>query len=419
MEEERPLREAREAISQQEAGESAVDSNLETNLSQTSASSPSSSSGPRSGLLIGGVIVVVVLIIIGLVLLGQGLLGGEETTADAESPQSSESTLSVPGEFELTLDNEAAAVQVARVSKDDFTGKQTEDTSLSTAADAIPSRLTLASDVYTVGYEGDAPTGEATITIPDDAQPYQTLDLYGWYNDKWQFVASSVDSEGKSLTSADGALPGALALMQTAAATDPEVGADLLPTQSIPVEMTPHLTEVSAGTLTLGQNAALSGEVVPVPEGGYRTLVRVTNTGAIVDTASLSTLLADTTLQDEHNNTLLDMVTSGGYAGVNLDYQGVDPSQKAAFTAFVQKLADRLHEQELVLAVTLETPFQDGSNWDTGGQDWAAIGQTADEVRLQMPIEPIVYGDGEKAERLVVWAVRQIDRSKLVAVLNI
>ena len=40
------------------------------------------------------------------------------------------------------------------------------------AADAVPERLTLVSDVYTIAYEGSAPTGQADISIPAAAQPY-------------------------------------------------------------------------------------------------------------------------------------------------------------------------------------------------------------------------------------------------------
>jgi hypothetical protein len=419
MEEERPLQEAREALSQQKNSEPPIIGDLETKVSPTSAASPSTTparSGPRMGLVVGGIVAVIVLVIIGLVLFNQGQSGDGDPLAGSALEQRGESTLSIPGEIELTLGNDAT-VTVGKVSKDDFLSKT--DESMSAAADAVPAHLTLASDVYTIAYEENAPAGKADISVPAAAQPYQTLDLYGWYNDNWRFVASSVDSEGGLLTSAEGPLPQALALMQTSVASEPEVGAELLPTQSIPAEMLPHLTEISAGTLTLGQNGTLGGEIVSVPDGGYRTLARVTNTGAIVDTASLSTLLGDAELQEQHNETLLNAVTAGGFAGVNLDYQGVDSDQRAAFTAFVERLAELLHNEGLVLVVSLETPFQDGDSWDTGGQDWAAIGQAADLVRLQMPIEPTVYGDNEKAERLIVWAVRQIERSKLIAMLNI
>ena len=416
MEEERPLKEAREAMEQQDAVEPTVINNLETKISQTSTES--TRSAPPMGLVIGGIVVVAVLIILGLVLLGRGLGSDGDSDPVAQSTEeqtNAESTLAIPGEVELTLDGEAPAVTVAKVSNGDLSGAE----SLAGAAEAIPDSLTLVSDVYTIDYEGDGPVGSVDISIPAAAQPYQTLDLYGWTGEDWRFMASAVDSDGGLLTSAKSTLPKALALMQTSAPEEPQVGGELLPSQSIPAEMLPHLTQISAGTLTLGSNGGLRGEITAVPDGNHQTLARATNTGAIVDTISLSTLLSDPALQDQHNETLLNVVTAGGFAGVNLDYQGVDPDQKAAYTAFVENLAGLLHDEGLMLVVTLETPFQDGDGWDSAGQDWVAIGQAADAVRVLMPIEPTAYDDNGKADRLVVWAVRQIERSKILVSLNV
>ncbi len=424
MEEERPLKEAREAMNQQDAGEPTVISNLETKVSDTSPSTTSGRSGPPTGLVIGGIVVVAVLVILGFVLLGQGLGSSDDgnplvgSALEQNDNDNQESVLALPGEIELSLENETSTVNVAKVLKGDFNNAQA-DQSLAAAAESIPDRLTLASDVYTIAYEGEAPVGQADLSVPAAAQPYQTLDLYGWTGDNWRFIASSVDSDGGLLTSIKGALPKALALMQTSAIEEPSIGGDLLPSQSIPAEMMPHLTQVSAGTLTLGQNGDLKGQITALPDGNFRALARATNTGAIIDTQSLSTLLSNDAAQAQHNETLINVATGGGFAGVNIDYQGVDSDQKAAFTAFIEALAELLHEEGLLLVVTLDIPFQDGDGWDSAGHDWAAIGQAADVVRIHMPLDPNAYDDNGKAERLVVWAARQIERSKLVTVLNV
>ncbi|MCA9929200.1 MAG: SH3 domain-containing protein, partial [Anaerolineales bacterium] len=139
-----------------------------------------------------------------------------------------------------------------------------------------------------------------------------------------------------------------------------------------------------------------------------------TNVGAVVDQASLAAFLNDPTAQSNQVNAVVNTAVSGGYAGVNLDYQNVAASQADAFTGFVVMLSDALHAQNLSLALTLGTPQETGGNWDSGGQNWEALGPAADVVYVQMPFDPTAYGQGGTADLLLAWATRQIDRSKLV-----
>lgn len=125
-----------------------------------------------------------------------------------------------------------------------------------------------------------------------------------------------------------------------------------------------------------------------LPAGPFAALVHVTNVGTVVDEASLAALLSDSTAQTNQINALVNTAVSGSYAGINLDYQGVAEAQKDAFSSFVSSLADALHAQNLTLAVTLATPQDNGGQWVSGGQDWAAIGQVADIVYAQMPLTP-------------------------------
>jgi hypothetical protein len=175
---------------------------------------------------------------------------------------------------------------------------------------------------------------------------------------------------------------------------------------------------LTLGTLTLIEDGGLQGEVTTPPSGSYEQFMRTTNTGAIVDQASLSSLLEDSNAQTDLISGLLGNALVGGFAGIHLDYQGVSTEQSSAFTDFVGSLADALHSQERSLAITLATPRSVGADWDGGGQDWAALGRLADVIYLQMPLDPTAYNDGGPAEQLLSWAVRQVDRNKLTLLLS-
>ncbi|MCI0394793.1 MAG: SH3 domain-containing protein [Chloroflexi bacterium] len=416
MDEDRVLREARAALSQTPEEEPAVTSNTEATIGGDEPPPPAGRTGAPIRLIIAGVVVVVILLAIGGFLVFSSGSEGTENALVIERPD--EGQLAIAGEMSLALSNAADKASVSRLARDSFLS-QSAGEEWAAAAAAIPAHLALAGNVYAVEYEGSVPQGSATFSIPSAAQPYQTLDLYGWNGQQWRFIASTVNDDGGQLTSVEGPLPQAYALMQTAVPVQAEVGAEVLPTQSLPTAVLPLITEVTAGTITLGQGGSLAGEAVTVPSGGYRQLLRVTNTGVVVDTASLLQVLNDAAIQEQHIQTLLERVQSGGYAGLNLDYQGPPAEQRDAFTAFVNNLAQALHGQGSLLVVTLETPLTDGDQWDTAGQDWTAIGQAADAVYSQMPASPTVYDDSDQAEQLIGWATRQVDRYKLSLLVSI
>ncbi len=74
-------------------------------------------------------------------------------------------------------------------------------------------------------------------------------------------------------------------------------------------------------------------------------------------------------------------VSQGGpYAGVTLDFEGVDPVDRLAFSTFVQELAIALHSSGKILAIAV--PAADrypAARW-SDAYDYAAIGSQADRV---------------------------------------
>jgi hypothetical protein len=374
-------------------------------------------SNRHTQLVVGGIILVVVLIIVGLFLppisLADrlGITGEEEPDTETVTETQPEEEVTVDEGFALLLNDQDAKVKGQTLSRDVLLSGTEEK--WADAANALPSIGTLASDLYILEYDDEAPTGSVEVAIPDSAQPYQTLDLYFWNGETWSFAPSEVNEEETLLTSYVSPLPIAFALVQSGAPATPEIGAEVLPTQSLPPVVLPYLTEITAGTLTLGPEGSLLGEVVYVPQSGYRQYVRATNTGALVDTISLTALLSDASAQERNIQALIDEAVSGGFAGVNLDFQGAGEGQRDAYTQYVDKLSRALHDEAMELIVTLESPILTEMGWDAAGQDWAAIGQIADVIYAQMPLDPTVYEDNDIAEQLIVWATRQVDRRKL------
>jgi hypothetical protein len=368
----------------------------------------------KSNLLLGlGVVVVIALIIVGLMLppisLPErlGLTGGEDVTAVPAQPTPTEEVVeTTPTLPDGVTVSSAAAVSVQRVSSDEFFGSQA-------AAAATPAGLTLTGDVYTLAYDGDAPTGQIAFPLPADAGDERTLDLYGWNGSQWQFMASQIDPAGRQVASHEAPLPQALALMQADAPELPAVATTFGPEQELPVELLPHLAEVAVGPLHLNSDGELQGTTADLPTGAYSQLLHVTNVQSSPDQAAIVALLSDDAIRSTHMAELLEAVED--FAGLNIDYQGVPSGQRNAFTDFVAEVADTLHSQGKILAVTLGTPNRNGEVWEMGGHDWARLGQIADVVYVKLPLSPAAYGDGGEAEQLLQWATRYVNRYKINA----
>lgn len=77
------------------------------------------------------------------------------------------------------------------------------------------------------------------------------------------------------------------------------------------------------------------------------------------------------------------LAVSQDYAGIDLDYEELRAGDRAAFTTFVQQLADSLHGAHKTLSVAVFAKVDDaGDDPRNVAQDYAAIGAAADEVRL-------------------------------------
>jgi spore germination protein YaaH len=85
---------------------------------------------------------------------------------------------------------------------------------------------------------------------------------------------------------------------------------------------------------------------------------------------------------------LLRLVERYGFDGVNLDFEGIRPTDRSAFTRFVQRLSALFHAHGyyVTLSVPAETANEPGNAW-TGAYDYRALGRAADLVM------PMAYDD--------------------------
>lgn len=88
-------------------------------------------------------------------------------------------------------------------------------------------------------------------------------------------------------------------------------------------------------------------------------------------------------LRAQHVAAIVALVQQQHYAGIDIDYEDLRASDRSAFTEFITQLASALHARGKVLSVDLfAKPDNRGYDQRNVAQDYKAIGQVADQVRL-------------------------------------
>ena len=129
------------------------------------------------------------------------------------------------------------------------------------AAKAIPSQLVPKSPFYQLKVRGDADAQTVWVMpIPNDSEPYETLDLYTWDTAKqnWQWLPHRVIREDDQIESRVGTVPTSAMIFQTN--PKPAVfGADIAQAAALPAEGKGALGQVHPTGLFLGANSGIDG----------------------------------------------------------------------------------------------------------------------------------------------------------------
>ena len=292
----------------------------------------------------------------------------------------------------------------------------------SSMAGSLPATVDVKSPLYQPGLQGTMPTQAIlSIPIPDGADPFTTLDVYGYNGKKWVKIPFQLYVDEQRVESyLTGFIPQGVVVVQTGAQA-PTISADLSAKTSLPAQFTPLLAEVNPIGLMIAENGGVAGSVPDIPEASasspYQVLPTITDfdgdtyRGDLVDD-----MITNAATRKTHIQTLVDLAVEKLYPGYNIDYQEMTPSNQAAFTTFVRELATALHAKDKILSVTMALPEQKSQDtWATDAFDWTAIGQIADIVKLPLPTTRDAYtGDANsQVNAYLTWAVGRVDRYKL------
>ena len=288
------------------------------------------------------------------------------------------------------------------------------------AAKMLPSSLHVKSPIYQMDVKGPVPSDVIlTVPIPNNAEPYETLSLYEWTGEAWEFLPSRVIPEDDVLESHLDYLPAIIAAVQCAD-RPPQVSAELPEYVSLPNLGDRALTELNPLGYYLGTSNNVEGSLPSLPEPtgqeSYRILPTLRNwtDDGVVRSDLLDNMLVMPESRGEHVQAIVDLVVSEMYAGIDVDYRSVNADLRAEYTDFIQELAEALHSNGKRLTVHVEAPTPIAVDlWETGPYDWRALGGAADALKFPAIQDPGAYTPGGLMENLLWWAAGEVERYKL------
>jgi hypothetical protein len=315
--------------------------------------------------------------------------------------------VAIPATYEGKL-----RVRLDSVPRADFLGPS-RHSQYRDAVEALPAHLEVKSPFYKIRTRGK--NDQQVIidtTMPAAAEPWETLDIYTWTGEAWEWVGSELHTEvteKEFIRAWVTDIPDNVVVVQSKATAQ---------TISAQVEAGDNLAsgagvvdEVNLTGLAMGTDGVIIGVLSQVVDVDTFTVMPVISEPSAH--GPLADVLAMSDMQKSHIAQVVELCDKQGFAGVEIDYRSVLPEERDAYTAYITALADALHDQGLRLNVAVEPATFTGAEWNTGGYDWHAIGAVADAVKVPFPDDPAAYVESGEAQRLLAWATAQVPRSKL------
>jgi len=139
------------------------------------------------------------------------------------------------------------------------------------------------------------------------------------------------------------------------------------------------------------------------------------------DGALIHRIITSPKIRESHVAAIVSLVTSHGWAGIDIDYESLAAADRSAYSGFISGLARALHQARKQLTVTVHAKVDEPGDWSGArAQDWRALGVAADEVRVMAydystedslpgPIAPLPW-----VESVLQLAISEVPRDKLM-----
>jgi len=150
-------------------------------------------------------------------------------------------------------------------------------------------------------------------------------------------------------------------------------------------------------------------------------LISNSQPGRGFDPELTSRMLNHPLMRSSHIRALTSLVCAHAYDGIEIDYELMKGSDRAAFTAFMTELSASLHSRGKLLAGAFHPKVAEpGDDWGPSAQDWEALGKVVDSFRIMTydhhysggpagPLAPLPW-----FKEVLAFAVAHVPKGKIL-----
>ncbi len=114
---------------------------------------------------------------------------------------------------------------------------------------------------------------------------------------------------------------------------------------------------------------------------GLRIVPSIVNGG--FDAQRVSLVVNDPARRAQHIADILALVNDNDYDGIDIDYESLNPTDRDAFSLFIEELALALHAEGKLLSIAVHAKTDDAGAWSgAAAQDWTRLGAAVDSFKI-------------------------------------
>jgi spore germination protein YaaH len=180
-------------------------------------------------------------------------------------------------------------------------------------------------------------------------------------------------------------------------------------------------TQADGSVTAQRQNPALVGAARGYGLNLFATVTNSTSSGKAFSREVAAAVLASPDRRRRFVGDLVALVDHMGYDGVDLDWEGLRPADRDAFSALVGELAAALHAQGRFLSLAVVPKTSEPGEWDNQKYaDWRRLGEAVDEFKIMTysysgpwgapgPQAPLAWAD-----KVLTFAQRTVPAKKIL-----
>ena len=224
------------------------------------------------------------------------------------------------------------------------------------------------------------------VELTKAADSGNSLSFYRYVEEtrNWEPIAPAVlDQQGKVVSATFSGTPAVMAVMRRNSPGGTVV-AYLPHNTPLHRDAAGHVSIVHPIDYRPAADGSIEGELSSIRSDGTFEVYPVISANASVrsDVAIVENLLADGASRANHIEQILNKLNADNVKGVDIAYLDLPVTVRVQFTQFIGELYQRLHAQNKQLTLLLPSPIKAQNRIDEGAYDWAALGQTADLIKI-------------------------------------